>query len=342
MTFIKNIALFVLVALFTVTDSSAQELTFTRDSLKKQVVFVGEVHSIKNLWDVKYRLFEYAYINCNINDIIIEESKSNAYIYNLFLRTRDVTLLGNDSAFNAYIKGISRLSEDYKRPVKFHGVDFERIEIVLVLRYIFEHAANGTCKQTALYQYLASMPEDKLADLGGGNIYDAKTRHGIKEVVATIKEIFSSEKGKLTGVLANDYADVEDIINNPTTVNFKTRDRNMLANMMNDKSLDKNRFICFVGRFHINTQHENPLCSRYISAYNNAEKVATISLICPSCSRKFPYSGLPKNYFKSADNAALTEKYKSVDKYNVVSSSDVRVTDFSDYIYRTDMYYMFF
>jgi hypothetical protein len=236
-------------------------------------LFFAEIHGIHDENTFKPELLKFAVEKCNTYYIALEIGKSEAYLYNSYLKDGDTTLFvqypGNE--VRAYFKKWKQIYDTH--PFTVVGIDFERLEFVVALKSILNK--NPEAQNTGLSRFLFSLP-DTLQKVEGG-IGGHKLRI---EIYEQAREKFETGKDTLKSVIKNGYGILEEIMENPATERgMKKRDVTMTENL---SRLKGKKFLCILGASHLRISDKKSLLSKYIKE-NGTEKVSLIEMACKNC-----------------------------------------------------------
>jgi len=219
----------------------------------KEMIFIAETHSIREKAAFYHTFIPWLAGQHGIHNLVLETSRSVAYLINRYLYNEDTTILlyNTDSTARKRLQDLreanSHLPAD--RKVRVYGMDFERMEFAVAAKKILE--ANGA-QATALYRYVNALLDSVLYKT-------TMTPRQSKMRITTYgqaRDIFATEKETLKAAVKTDYDVLEGIFENPALEKkFSRRDRGMHRNI--SSQLQGQPFLCIVGRYHTEyTRHQ--------------------------------------------------------------------------------------
>jgi len=325
------------------------------DMKGKEIVFVAESHAITEKKDFYNALIPYLANDYGICNLVLETSHSSAYLLNSFLYNNDSTIFIYNTDSTS-VKSLLQLKALFlqlpkDKRIRIYGMDFERMEFVVVAKKIFEQ--NGFLKSD-LYQYINSLPDSFHYKV---RMTPAQSKLRI-DVYAKAREFFNKEKQILKDSIKIDYETLERIFENPTLESkFSRRDKGMYQNI--DEQLKGKPFMCIVGRYHTEYhRHQvypsliklivkgNPINRKklmIIDEVSNIKYLTTPLWSVEGAEKVYTSGKAGPEYFTTNDSAMLRayKHYTSGDKYVLVHKNL-----FSDIVHKDnhglDSYFIFF
>jgi len=230
------------------------------DSLPStDVFFIAENHGIYEGDQLEVELIELLNEKFQIQHVVLECSKSLAYLLNCYAQQGDTTIYLLDKKINVLAKKYKKLYEEHK--IIVHGMDFERGEFITAIKLLLKKNDYG--RKTELYKYVSSFPDTIENFIPRGiSGYEKRT-----DIYRATQNIFELEKDSLKKDLGDDYNIVAEILENPVTEReMKKRDETMAVNL---SALKGQKFVCITGAGHTTLHSGNSLLSRFIHDNTN-------------------------------------------------------------------------
>lgn len=218
----------------------------------KQYFFVGEIHSIDERWQFYESLVTHLATQNGLRNIVLECGHSKAWLLNQYVQQGDTTYFHyfpNDTSLKHFVDQVTMINNSLPadKKINIRGIDFERMEFVIVSRKVL--FADPAFTSTEFYKYIHSVSDSLLTKV-------RKTREQTTMragVYTKACELFKAEKETLKQ-LGDNYRILELIFENPSSEQrFAERDNGMYANILNQQLLNA-PFLCVVGQFHTETQ----------------------------------------------------------------------------------------
>jgi len=271
----------------------SQVLTATDTGLihHAKVIILSEWH-LSDLFPLyKRKLIEKLYRDEGLTDLVLETGKSTAYLLNEYIATGDTGILRNFPLFTQRDKDYWKEFRRYKlpsgKPIKIHGVDFERMSIVPALKRVLKKTGNTN---NELYRYLTALPDTIL------NLY--KNDSLIAERSAIIQKcmsIYNSNVKYYSSIYDNGYVVKEICTNTVIETEWDKRFDAMAHNLrlLYNKKLHK--YLLIVGIYHVDCP--NPIYKEMEQEYQLQENdIVNIALVVKDCEAEAMYRG--KGYVK--------------------------------------------
>jgi hypothetical protein len=307
---------------------SGQELTMTNARLIRhaKVIMLSEWHLLDILPPYKRKLIEKLYKEEGLTDLVLETGKSTAYLLNEYVATGDLSILNNFPLFTQRDKDYWKEFRQYKllsgKPIKIHGLDFERMTIVPALKLVLEKTKNT---RSELYRYLVTLPDTVL------NLY--KYDMMIAERSAVIQKcisIYKSDTGYYGSIYDNGYIIKEICENTAVETDWGKRWDAMAHNLRLLYNSNGHKYLLIVGMFHVDCP--NPIQEELQREYRMDEKdIVNIVLVVKDCDVEAMYKGRGRVQLGSSPNIlaqtslvdSLYQFYAPPCKYNLV---DIKTT----------------
>jgi hypothetical protein len=303
-------------------------------------VMVGEFHGVLGAYEVKLSLIKHLNTYNSYRDLFMEVGSAAAYLYNQYLSTGDTSFITNPSlpyAIKAAEKQFWKELYDYNKglppsnKVIIHGVDFERIEFLKVLKLLLQPN-----KSNAYSKELLSTCDSLLQ-----NVKSYKENNKIYE---KYKAYYNNNKEVLQQLYGDNYSIMAQILGNPTLQSdFGRRNETMHQNIVSIlKSTPIEKFIGFFGLNHTNSGKSNSLVGMLSTNDRLKGRIVTLAMLCKNCydwQQFIKYAAYSGPYTYQRDEALIDHIfktfYKGDCKYTLIPSSatgNKKVTEFSNYL----------
>jgi len=313
------------------------------NSLKEsQAIIVGEFHGVLGVNEIKFNLIRKLNSEYQYKDIFMEIGKSAAYLYNLYLNSGDTSLLEKPtmpycikSKEKEFWKSLYEYNLDLPKSLKIviHGVDFERIEFLKVLKLLIPkdyNTNNSDFTKNLLKDY------DSI-------IISVKNYKDFNKLFSNYKNYFKANTPIINSIYGRNFKYIEDIfLNNSSQENFKERNETMYANVMEIVKKDSiKKVIGFFGMNHTNSEKSYSLIGKLIED-KYFKNIINISMLCKNCFdwqqyiKVSDYSG-PYTYQRDKNlMESIFNNYFLTDcKFTIIPTSIIKaekVKSFSDYL----------
>lgn len=285
--------------LITCSPCIGQQLTATDPGLihHAKVVMLSEWHLSDLFPPYKRRLIEKLYKEDGLTDLVLETGKATAYLLNEYIATGDTGMMRNFPLFTQKDKDYWNTFRGYKlpsgKPVKIHGIDFERMSIVPALKRVLLKTGNT---RNELYRYLTSLPDTILSLYK----YDSM----IAERSAVIRKcisIYRSNVKYYSPIYDNGFIVKELCENTAVETEWDKRWDAMAHNLRLLYQHKAHKYLLIVGIYHVDCPH--PVYKELEQAYKLKEKdIVNIALLVKDCEAEAMYRGKGKVKLSSSKN----------------------------------------
>lgn len=287
----KRCTLFLWIMMLCSVYCRAQHLSMTDSSLihHAKVVMLSEWHLSDNFPPYKRKLIEKLYKDEGLTDLVLETNKSTAYLLNEYITTGDTGILNHFPLFTQRDKDYWKAFRKYKlpsgKPIKIHGIDFERMAIVPALKRVLiktHHTKNE------LYRYLVSLP-DTIKNLYKYDSLIAERSAIIQKCIS----IYNADIKYYSAIFDNGFI-VKEICENPVLeTQWDQRFDAMAHNLRMLYKEDLHKYLLIVGMFHVDCP--NPIYKELEQEYKLKESdVVNIALVIKDCETEDMYKGRRK------------------------------------------------
>ena len=271
---------------FKETGNGILDLTTDIDFSTYNIFFLGEFHGVYGVPEIKLSLIKYLNTNYGIRDVFIEAGLGAAWLYNQYLATGDTSLMYNPSILygdkvpnKVMWQNLYEYNKTLKDKIKIHGMDFERIEFLKVLKML---KPKDRKPPTEIDSIIAFMDTVNIGTKPQLHSEEFKWQNGIYELLRTAFSVHETEFKKYYG---SNFNTIKSILTNKDTYNnFAIRDKTMFENVTEQtKEEGITKYIIFSGLNHGNSAYSihRALCYRLGKKRHN--KIANISMICQNC-----------------------------------------------------------
>ena len=255
-----------------------------RDLAHYDIYFVGELHDYVQVPEAKLAVIRFLNKNDSVSDVFMEVGQSAAYLYNWYLETGDTAFITSPTLVyagarenKAFWRGLYEYNKTLSKKIVIHGMDFERMEFMKVLKMLKQHT--NEVMQTP---FLLSVDSPKITTVNYdqlGKVMD-NFRDDLLQNEKVYKELYWS-----------DFKLVQDIIlNEDTYAAYGQRDATMFANINKQvQEQNINKYVVFAGLNHCNRSDKNTLYSRLVNdvntrpGYSDSKKIVNIAMLCNTC-----------------------------------------------------------
>lgn len=290
------------------------ELTAPFDLSDASIFFVGEFHGEPDVPEIKLALIKYLYAHYGVTDIFMEVGVSAAWLYSQYLETGDtgyfsqpVLPYAQQEYYRTFWKRLYAYNAGIGNKLRIHGMDFERIEFIRVLRLLRPERREMPEALRPVLQFidtvsLPAAPAAYLEDFARQN-----------EVYERVRSGFSGHEEELKQFYGEHYRTVADIVFNVDRyLESDQRNEQMYAHIsraVREQGIDK--CVIFSGQNHGNKSKAGTLANRLL--LNSAKKNSFVEaeMLCRDCeewSVKLRFRG-PRAY--TADTTMLERIFNS-------------------------------
>jgi len=278
-----------------------QTLTTTDTSLihSAKVIILSEYHLVDFFPRYKRKLIEDLYKKYGVTDLILEIGKSSAYLLNEYIATGDSSIIVNAKRENKdYFKEFSNYKLMSGKPVRIHGIDFERMDIVPALKRVLKKTGNT---KNELFEYLATLP-DTISQLDKYDMMKAERN----AVIQKCRSIYQSDRNYYSAIYDDGYI-VKDICENPTVeIEWDKRFDAMAHNLRLLYNNEGHKYLLIVGLFHVDCP--SPIYKELEHEYElRGEDIINIAMVIKDCETSNMYYGQNKIKF-GASKSILAEQ----------------------------------
>ena len=318
-----------------------------RDLAHYDIYFVGELHDYMQVPEAKLAVIRFLNRNDSVSDVFMEIGQSAAYLYNWYLETGDTAFITSPALVyagskenKAFWRGLYEYNKTLSKKMVIHGMDFERMEFMKVLKMLKQHT--NEVQQTP---FLLSVDSPKITTVN----YDQ-----LGKVINNFRDDIQQNEQVYKELYWSDFKLVQDIILNENTyAAYAQRDSTMFVNIRKQvQEQNIRKYLVFAGLNHCNRSDSATLYSRLLSfvrqqpGYSEDErKIVNIAMLCYSCyigdayGKRIEYDGpityksdkiLMRDIFKNGVGHGLAWVAQSVRGNNSL------VTDFSQLLLLID------
>ncbi len=269
------------------------QLVFTTDIdfSGNDVFFLGEFHGVYGVPGIKLALLEHLAAHYGITDVFMEIGHSSAWLYNEYLRTGDTALFSSPAiAYSQkqpdrdFWKNLYAYNLTLNHSITIHGMDFERMEFLKVLKLLMPPGKEKPQPIAAMLTYIdtVSIPTAN-ADIHDkdepGHIFNA-LYDSIRRNIEQNKQLYSQYYGA-------GYKVVEQIMFNENTfAKYANRNAAMYHNIIKAaQEQGIRKFIVFAGLNHADMSYAatQSLCNRLSETPAYKHKLTSIAMVCKNC-----------------------------------------------------------
>jgi hypothetical protein len=260
----------------------AQYELFNEDIEEKKIIMIGEMHYMEANYTLQPDLLIHLNKHFGIRHLLIEFGRAEAYLYNRYLKTGDLSYLDKTfSGFNHFEKffaGMERLYKynaglDLNKKIVVHGLDFEREPGL----------------STSLNELLSIYPTNPQI----GNLLDSlKTRLDTIGVERDTKDYIQFLRARISALsLAEDEnrKTINDILNNNAFASsLWERDRHMAETFIALDTTDE-AYLAQFGLAHAMLNTQEGLAVRLNKLDNYHSKILAINMYAISTKSALPF-----------------------------------------------------
>ncbi len=326
---------------FKLNPQSDLQLETTHDFSRYNAFFVGEFHGIKGVPEVKLALIKYLNQTQGITDVFMEIGTSAAWLYNSYLETGDTSFISKpmlpyaqQQYYRDFWKALYSFDSGISKKLRIHGIDFERIEFIKVLRLLkpMEKTVSWAIKNTISFIDTVSLQNSPA-------LYseDFSEQNEIYEKVRTEMQ---ANRQEFEYYYAEDFSVVAKMMFNENTYrNYDNRNRAMYHNLIAEMTSEGiKKFVLFAGMNHGNKNGLLTLSNRLKKNKVLRNHFAEMDMLCKDCYEghlHFDYKG-PNSFDKLILMPAIYDKYFNLAcKYTMIATDtieDSKVQHYSDYL----------
>ena len=269
-----------------------------------KIVTLDEIHGVTNLPILKTELVKYLVNHNKLTDIVLEVGKAAAYLYNAYIESGDLKFLSDDLGF---VRGENnkqfwrQLREYYLngKKIEIHGIDFERMEFVQVIKLTMVNAHDT---DNELYAYLNTIP-DTISRLN--NDFFA-TKANRLDILTKCKKIYNKDKARYDLIHTHENI-IRDILANSVQEDKWNRRFREMENSLTDIYDLKGDFLIILGAYHI--ESDRPVFYGLTQKYNIADSICLISLIAKDCTTNGYGAAAAEIPFNGNDNFLRNQSF---------------------------------
>ena len=297
------------------------ELNTDIDFSKYDVFFVGELHGVYGMSEIKLALIQYLNRKYGISDVFMEIGYSAEWLYNRYLQTGDTTLFTDPALAYAqkqpnreFWKKLYAYNNTLERRIRIHGMDFERMDFLKVLKILMPPEKDKPWKIREFLFYIDTVTiSDVNADINDkehpGSMFNA-IYDSIRNDMKINRDVYLKYYGAA-------FEEVEKIMFNENTFKkYEQRNETMYKNMMKDFEIyGLRKFILFSGLNHadMSNKKRGTLCYKLKNTPDFTNNLANITMVCKNC---YDWQLQPQ-YQHSDFRAPATYSYDTVLLYNI-------------------------
>lgn len=248
----------------------------------KNIVAIGEAHTIRGTHETELFIIN-KLVEKGYKTIYIEGGEAEAHILSMYMQTGDTSLLIHTratewtGAYKKFIKSIYNISLQNQCNFAVRGFDFEH---PVCLNYLFSKWFDSTNVDNPFVKHQISTLLSIRGDFG------YLSEKEMNEMVKTLRKINDSLpkfESQYKEILGENYKVFQNIISNPVTSDFSTRDRNMTKvalRRVNENEMNKVIFI--MGNSHLK-YWKRSFIPRLSKALPENYSITTFALIYSHC-----------------------------------------------------------
>ena len=207
-------------------DTSSFNAVFNQLNLKPNtLVVIGEAHTIRGTHNTELLIIKHL-MEKGYKTLFIEGGEAEATLINLYLKTGDTTVLKYTRAREPtgeqmkFMKGLYKLKE--KHPALFiKGFDFEH---PAPLQYLFSNWFDTTKIKEPMIREQVKLLQSIKGDI---SYWNDKQMKRVKTILDSVANSLLTSEPYYKTILGENYINFKNIILNPVSANFNTRDKNM-------------------------------------------------------------------------------------------------------------------
>jgi|GEM_PF-3592957 len=296
---------------------------------------VGEFHDYLEVPPAKLELIKYLAAHKGVRHVFMEIGRAAASLYNSYLQTGDTSFISKpplayntSAADKEFWKQLYEYNATLDAPIVIHGMDFERLEFLKVMRML----KSGT-KDLGQTPFLRKLDTLHLATVNSTDLEGplAEARADLARTPELYAALYGDNLAVIKYMLANEN----------TYAKYKLRNKAMHKNVMQEVAQDSiNSFVLFAGMNHTNAGDKNTLGAMLANDKYLHGEVANIAMLCKNCTTSKADAREPAKEFDGPvtykDNTALMKRLFTDLPATIESTirvGDKQVEKYSDWVF---------
>ncbi len=308
---------------------------------KYNAFFVGEFHGVFGVPEVKLALIKYLNQTQGITDVFMEIGTGAAWMYNSYLETGDTLFINKpvlpysqQKNYRTFWQALYNYNSGLNKKLRIHGIDFERIEFIKVLRMLKPHEKTIPLSIKNTIRFIDTVTLQNEPALYTEDFSEQN------DIYEKVRAEMDANRQEFEFYYAEDFPVVARMMFNENTYrNYDKRNKAMYHNTVKEMADDGiQKFVLFAGMNHGNKNGLGTLSNRLKNNKQLQHHFAEIDMLCKDCYEghvHFDYKG-PNSFDKLVLMPIIYNNYFNTGcKYTMIATDTIEdkiAQHYSDYL----------